>query len=331
MFLIVTIVATYLLAVTIQNRASGSTDSYNAIFSDVTSLNVGDDVRIAGVRVGSVTALKLVDRNDARVSFTVLKSRSLPKSVTAVIRYRNLIGQRYVEIDDGAGSPNDILKPHGTIPLSQTQPALDLTALFGGFQPLFQGLDPDEINQLSENVIQTLQGESGTIDGLLQNVGDLTNALADKDQVIGELIDNLNGVLSAVAQRDDELSSLVDNLQSFVSGLAQDRTQIGNSITGINELATTTTGLLSAARPALKTDIVALTNLASVLNQNSGDLASAIQNTPDIAGELTRTASYGSWFNFYLCSVGGSVTLPVVGQQTVSSPLVTGARCSGTS
>ena len=333
-FLVVTIMATYLLAVTIANKTGGSTTSYKAIFTDVTSLNVGDDVRIAGVRVGSITGLKIVNRNQAEVSFTVAKSRSLPVSSIAEIRYRNLIGQRFLEIDDGAGDQNDLLKPHGVIPVGQTQNALDLTALFGGFQPLFQGLNPTEINQLSMSVIETLQGEGGTIELLLQQVGDVTNALADKDQVIGELIDNLNSLLTTVAQRDTELGDLVDQLQRFVSGLSDDRQTIGNSIDNINSLAASTTNLLIQARPPLQQDVTALTSLAANLNQNKGDLASAIQTTPLVAGELTRTASYGSWFNFYLCSVTAAtgINLPVVGTVlNPNYPLGGGARCAGTS
>ena len=78
--------------------------------------------------------------------------------------------------------------------------------LFQGFQPLVQGLDADEINQLSLEIIQTLQGEGGALELLLTHLADLTNALADKDQVIGDVIDNLSSVLNAVGERDTELS-----------------------------------------------------------------------------------------------------------------------------
>jgi len=281
-----------------------------------------------------VTGLKIVNRDQAQVSFTVARSRSLPKSVIAKIRYRNLIGQRFLEVDDGPGDQSDVLVPHGVIPVSHTQNALDLTALFGGFQPLFQGLNPTEINELSMSVIQTLQGEGGTIQLLLQQVGDVTNAVADKDQVIGELIDNLNSLLTTVAQRDSELGDLVDQLQRFVSGLSADRTTIGNSIDSINALTASTTDLLLQARPPLKADVTALTSLAANLNKNSGDLASAIQTTPLVAGELTRTASYGSWFNFYLCQVVAAtgINLPAVGTVlNPNYPFGGGPRCAGTS
>ena len=84
--------------------------------------------------------------------------------MTAAIKYRNLVGQRYVALDQGAGDLDPMLPPGGTIPLDRTTPALDLTALFNGFKPLFQALSPDDVNQLSGEIIQVLQGEGGTVD-----------------------------------------------------------------------------------------------------------------------------------------------------------------------
>jgi phospholipid/cholesterol/gamma-HCH transport system substrate-binding protein len=267
-------------------------------------------VRIAGVRVGSINDITIVNHNTAEVSFSVSKSRSLPTSVLAKLRYRNLVGQRYLDIQDGPGNPNSTLKPGAVIPLSQTQPAVDLTVLFAGFQPLFQGLDADQINKLSGEIIQTLQGESGSLELLFGTLGDLTNSLADKDKVIGDVVDNLSSVLTAVGNRDAELSNLILQLQSFVSGLAQDRTTIGDAIDGINALATSTAGLLGQVRAPLAKDIVDLTGLTGNLNANSDVIKYVLQQMPGTVGGLIRTASYGSWFNFYLCTLSGEVTLP---------------------
>jgi phospholipid/cholesterol/gamma-HCH transport system substrate-binding protein len=280
----------------------------------VSGLSLGDDVRIAGVRVGTVEGITIKrDKNDhsyAQVAFTVTKSRALPKSVTANMRYRNLVGQRYIDIQQGAGDVNSILKPGGTIPITQTRPAVDLTLLFQGFAPLVQGLSADQINKLSFEIIQTLQGEGGAIENLLSTVADLTNTLADKDQVIGDVIDNLSSVLTAVGQRDAELNSLIIQLQKFISGLAGDRTTIGNAIDGINNLATSTAGLLTQVRAPLATDIKSITGLVDTLNQNSSTIKFVVQQLPPTVAGLIRTASYGSWFNFYLCSLSGILTLP---------------------
>ena len=332
-FLVVTLMFTYVLAATISNQSFGDSVSYKAYFTDVTGLNEGDDVRIAGVRVGTVDSISIVrragDTSVAVVGFTVQKSRSLPASVTAALRYRNLVGQRYIDIEPTAGGSNTTLKSGATIPLSQTRPSVDLTVLFEGFKPLVQGLNPGQVNELSFELIQTLQGEGGALQLLLSNLADLTNALADKDQVIGQVVDNLNSTLTAVSQRDSELSNLIIQLRSFISGLAQDRTTIGNAIDGINHLATSTAGLLTQIRQPLTTDVTRLTNLAKDLNVNKPSLQYVLtQLAPTTAG-LIRTAQYGSWFNFYLCTVSGQVILP--GGQTLNLALVqksAQARCN---
>jgi phospholipid/cholesterol/gamma-HCH transport system substrate-binding protein len=333
-FLVITTLATYVLAATIDNSAYGATATYKAQFTDVTGLELGDDVRIAGVRVGTVQDIEVKRDSQhhsyALVSFNVQKSTPLPKTVTVDLRYRNLIGQRYLDVEEGPGDPNnpaDRLAPGSTIPLDRTTPAVDLTVLFQGFKPLVQGLSADQLNQLSFEVIQTLQGEGGALQSLLGTVADLTNSLADKDQVIGEVIDNLSSVLTAVGERDNELTQLIIQLRTFVSGLAADRGTISNAIDGINNLATSTAGLLTQVRGSLASDIKDITKLTDNLNANSSTITYVLQQLPPTVAGLIRTGSYGSWFNFYLCSASGVVTLPVLGSKTLNIPSYGGARC----
>jgi len=312
-FLVITAIFTYILAATISNQSFGDALSYNAQFTDVTGLNEGDDVRIAGVRVGTVDSIKIVKRDGgsfAEVAFTVQKSRTLPTSATAKLRYRNLVGQRYIDVERGAGASNETMHSGDTIPLKQTQSAVDLTVLFAGFQPLTQGLSAGTVNKLAFEIIQTLQGEGGSLQTLLANLADLTNALADKDQLIGDVVDNLSEVLTTIGQRDEELTQLIIQLKNFVSGLAGDRKTIGNAIVGINDLATSTAGLLTQVREPLRKDIVQLNGVVATLNRNSATTKYVVrQLAPTIAG-LIRTGSYGSWFNFYLCAAEGTIVLP---------------------
>ncbi len=222
-FVVITVGATAVLGLTIANANFGSANDYSARFTDVTSLNTGDDVRIAGVKVGQVTSISVVDRRQAEVHFSVQGDVTLPGSVTATIKYRNLVGQRYVALGEGTGPVNATLPPGGAIPLSRTQSALDLTELFNGFKPLFQALSPDDVNQLSYEIIQVFQGEGGTIDSLLASTAQLTSTIANKDQVIGQVIDNLNTVLTTVNAHGSQLADLVTTTQQLVSGLAADR------------------------------------------------------------------------------------------------------------
>lgn len=308
-FAVVTILLTGLLATTIASVGFGERLSYKARFTDVTGLLPGDDIRIAGVRVGKVDDIRVVDRRFAEVEFSVDEKVPLARSTRAKVRYRNLIGQRYIALTEGPGSAS-ALREGETLPLSQTEPALDLTVLFNGFRPLFAALDPKQVNSFAYEIIRVLQGEGGTIQSLLARTASLTNTLADRDAVIGRVITNLNSVLSTVSTRDRELSQLILQLQRFVSGLAADRQAIGASLANIADVTEATAGLLTDIRPALKADIAALRTLTATLNASDQIVERVLQQLPFRLRTITRTASYGSWFNFYLCQMDGAVTLP---------------------
>jgi virulence factor Mce-like protein len=315
-FAIVTIMASYVLISTITNAGYGTQVTYRAQFSDVTGLVEGDEVRIAGVRVGQITSIGLApskDRPVAQVDLQVQKSVPVPDGVQATIRYRNLVGQRYIALTEAGGSGGRMLAAGGLIPLAHTRPALDLTVLFGGFRPLLQALSPADMNRLSFEIIQVFQGEGGTMQSLLTHVSSLTTSLANKDAVIGSVINNLSTVLGSVAARDQKLSDLIVNLQQFVTGLATDRNAIFNSLQSIDALATSTSGLLAQARPPLAADIKGLGKLSSNLADSRQVLEGFLKLAPMKIDLITRTAINGSWFNFFMCSASGYVVLPVTG------------------
>ncbi|NHD16579.1 MULTISPECIES: MCE family protein [unclassified Actinopolyspora] len=324
-FVLVTVLATGVLVLTIANQSLRSSESYSALFTDVTGLKEGDDVRISGVRVGQVESIDLVDRGTAEVEFTV-SQRRLPSSTEAAVKWRNLIGERYVALEQGTGAVDEQLESGATIPLERTSPPLDLNALLGGFQPLFRALSADEVNKLSHEIIQVLQGESGTVESLLSHTASLTRTIAEKDKVIGQVVSNLNSVLRTVDERRSELSGLVTQLQELVSGLAADRQSVGSAITAMDELTNTTAGFTADAREPLKQDIAGLREVSANLNRNKSDVREFLQNMPGKLETITRTASYGSWFNFYVCGVSGKVG---VGDAELPLPLmpVTQPRC----
>lgn len=329
LFALVTIAATALLAATIVNISFTPEDTYHAVFTDVTGLETGDDIRVAGVRVGQVEGIRIKDRTLAEVTFTVSADRPLLAGTRAVVRYRNLVGQRYVALTEGAGDATARLRPGGTIPLSRTQPALDLNALLNGFKPLFAALSPNDVNQLATEIVQTLQGEGGTVNSLLAHTASLTSTLADRDKLIGSVIDNLNTVLRTLDERGSRFSGLLTQLRRVISGLSADRKPIGASLASIGDLTDVTAGLLKDARPPLKDDIAGLGDLTGTLNKNQNTVEGVLKRLPNKLEKLTGTASYGSWFNFYLCDFDGRIVLPKTKQVINPELHVARARCGG--
>ena len=323
-FMVVTSILTLFLAATIGNITLGGKKTYSALFSDVTGLLTGNDVRVAGVKVGQVDKIELADRKLAKVTFSMDETQPVAESAILRLRYRNLVGERYLAITEGPGSAEP-LKSGETIPLDQTRNALDLTVLFNGFRPLFQALDPQSTNQVAFELVQVLQGEGGTIESLMQKTASLTNTLADRDAVIGRVIDNLSTVLDTLDD-GDQLSDLVLQLRRLAAGFAQDREQIGGSIAGINELTSATASFLSEVRGPLREDIKQLGILAGTLDDNKETVNGVLQRLPSKLDRIIGTATYGSWFNFYLCGFDGTIVLPT-GEQMSPKFVNDAARC----
>lgn len=312
-FMVLTFLATSLLVVTIGNLSFGGSREFKAHFSDATGVNTGDDIRVAGVKVGSVDEIEVQQDDDgnatALVTFKITDDETvLDEGTHATIRYRNLLGQRYIALTHESGSGGAL--PEGeTIPITQTAPALDLSVLFNGFKPLFQALSPDDINKLSYEVVQVFQGEGGTLESLLASTASLTQTLADRDEVIGDLLDNLDHVLDHVADRDDQLTRLIGSFKNLVGGLKEDRRAILSSLDGISELAVETAGLADDIREPFVRDIHYLRKVAGHLDRGRAEIDRALQVMPIKLNKFGRTATYGSWFNFYLCHFKATVRL----------------------
>lgn len=311
-FAVVSVILTSVVISTLLDVNTQSATGYMARFSDGSELQAGDTVRIAGVEVGKVSSVTL-QQHYADVSFSVDTSQHLTTTTLAAIHFENLLGQRFLAILPGArgGKP---LPPGGVIPLSHTTPAINLTAVFDGFQPLFSALAPNQVNQLAGSIIDVFQDESGTVSNLVAQTATLTNNLADRQQVIDSLLTSLSSLLNAVGVHDTQLGQLIGNFDSLVQGLAGSRTQLGSAIDNLATAESTTSGLLNEAQPTLNQDIQALAGAVQTLSTNQQGLDGVLQGFPGLISTLTKIQSTGNWINVYLCNL----TINVTGQLDIS-------------
>lgn len=290
-----------LLVNTMANPVDGDTREFSAEFADVNGLRVGDDVRAAGVRVGQVAAIE-TSAEGAMVEFEIAEEQPLLANTRLVMRYQNLLGQRYVAmVQPGTRGPE--LDAGATVPLGRTDPGFDLTELLNGFRPLFEVLDPEDVNTLAASLVKVLQGESGTVEQLLVQTATLTDFVADRDEVIGEVLTNLQPVLDNLAGQGDEITTTVKELRRLMTGLAKDRRAIGSSIDGISELVGSTNELLQDVREPVTGTSSELRRVARMLRRSEGDLENALPQFAEIFRALGKGMSYENAMNIYVCTL----------------------------
>ncbi|HYJ55572.1 MAG TPA: MCE family protein [Mycobacterium sp.] len=329
-FTVVMVLVAAMLIVVFGEFRFGSDKNYHATFTDASRLKSGQDVRIAGVSVGSVKDVTLNEDNTVDVAFTVADRYQLYTSTRAVVRYENLVGDRYMEIASG---PGDLVKlpPGSTLPKDNTQPALDLDALLGGLRPVLKGLDGKKINEVSNAVIELLQGQGGALASMLTSTSAFTQNLAARDQLIGDVITHLNTVLGTVDEKGAEFDATVDQLQQLLTGLAEGRDPIAGAIGPLASASTDLTDLLEQSRRPVQAVIENTRPLAQRLDERAADINKVIEPLAENYLRLNALGAYGAFFNIYYCSIrmkingpaGSDILIPFGGP-----PDPTKGRCS---
>jgi phospholipid/cholesterol/gamma-HCH transport system substrate-binding protein len=275
---------------------------FNAMFIDVSGLKDGDFVRIAGVEVGKVKSIAVQPDTTVKVTFGTDDSVVLTQGSKAVIRYADLIGGRYLALEEGAGS-TALLTSGSTIPVERTAPALDLNALIGGFRPLFRALDPNQVNALSGQLIQVLQGEGPTINSFLTQAAALTNTLANRDQLIDEVITNLNTVLGSLGDQSKKFDDAVASLSDLLHELAGRGSEISSAVAHIDSASASLADLLAQARPPLAKTIHETDRTAGIIVGDHDYVDNLLHTLPNTYQKLGRQGLYGDFFSFYICDI----------------------------
>lgn len=286
---------------------TGSTNTYSAVFREVSHLKAGESVRFAGVRVGTVEAVSMQPDKSVLVSFSADRDVVMTDGTRAEVRYLNLVGDRFLELVDDPGSTR-LLAPGTRIPMQRTAPALDLDLLLGGLKPVVQGLNPEDINALTASLIEVIQGQGPTMKSLLSNSSTFLQTMADRSATIQQLIDSLRSTLGTLSDQGADFTAAIDRLERFVTGLAAEREPIGTAIEALNNGTASLTDLLGRARGPLAGTVDQLNRLAPALDGQKDLINAALQKAPENYRKLIRIGSYGSFVNYYICSMAVRVT-----------------------
>lgn len=285
----------------------GSTHTYYAVFGGadgVSGLRDGNPVRVSGVAVGKVASVELVDATHAKVAFTANGNQKITSHTWALVRYANLLGQRYLALSQAGSAPGKVLAPGATIPDARTEPALSLTDLFNGFRPLFSALTPQQVNALSQDIIGVLQGQTGRIEDLIAQTADLTSNLADRNQTFTQVVDSLSTLLGAVAKHDNQLAQVVTTLHELTSQLHADGPAILDSLGSVDALTGSVAGLLGKLEDHnLPADLSDAASVTGVLAKSTDTVKTLVDGFVQAFGTFARVSQNGNWINVYACNV----------------------------
>jgi phospholipid/cholesterol/gamma-HCH transport system substrate-binding protein len=294
---------TWMVFATLQREVAGPTNTYSAIFTDVSGMAPGDDVRVAGVRVGRVDKIDLAGTL-AKVTFRVQRNQVLYTNTIASVTYQNIIGQRYLGLSQGPAGDQTPLPNLGQIPKERTNPSLDLSYVLNGFEPLFTQLDANQVDNLANAIIEALQGDSGSILVLTTQASALAETLAGPDQVLGDLIANLNQLTSSLAAQNTNLQTMIREARGAMAELANRRETLVSSVGSINSTAGRLATVVNNITPDLQEFVGRQPGFLDYgLHDGRQRFAYMAANLPFLIKGLARITQEGSYMNAYACDV----------------------------
>ncbi len=285
-----------LAAFTIQDLPIvGGGTTYTALFSEAGGLVPGDEVRVAGVKVGRVTGVSLED-SDVVVSFQVGNAWIGDRSAAA-IEIKTLLGQKYLAVDPVGDAPLD---PRQPIPRSRTQAPYDVIQAFSGLAATVGDINTDQLAQSFQTLSNALRGAPQDVRGALSGLSRLSTTISARDAALTALLANTRSVTQVLADRDAEVRKLISDGNLLLAEVRIREQAIDTLLRNTQALAVQLRGLVNDNNAQLKPALDALDGVLTVLARNQANLSHGMALLAPFVRLFTNTLGNGRWFDTYI-------------------------------
>jgi phospholipid/cholesterol/gamma-HCH transport system substrate-binding protein len=297
---VVGLVVIALLMVLAFNAASlpviGGGDRYSAAFSEAGGLRDGDDVRIAGVKVGDVTGVDL-EGSHVRVDFRITGDVAFGPGTAASVRIKTLLGEKYVALEPrGTGQMEE-----GTqIPLTRTVSSYDVINAFSDLTRTTEQIDTDQLAQSLDVLATEFEDTPENVRTALDGLSRLSATIASRDEKLRDLLRSANSVTGTVAEQNEVVDTLIKDADLLVAELETRREAIHTLFTNTSALAQQVTGLVQDNRAQLKPALEQLKGVLATLQEHEADLQKTIAAMAPFTRLFANTLGTGPWFDTYI-------------------------------
>jgi phospholipid/cholesterol/gamma-HCH transport system substrate-binding protein len=276
----------------------GQGATYTAKFGEAAGLQPDDDVRVAGVRVGTVTSVDL-DGNDVVVSFKA-PDTWLGDQTRASIEIKTLLGQKYVNLQPAGNQP---LSSDSPIPRTRTTAPFDVIDAFSQLTTTVEGLNTDQLGESLNTLSQTLDASAGPIRPALDGLSRLSRTISSRDAELAHLLANTRATTQVLAARDGDIDALIKNGNLLLGELRSRKAAIDDLLNGTIALSQQLRGLVADNRATLGPTLDKLNGVLTTLQTNSANLENGIRLFAPFVRVFANVVGNGRWFDAYICNL----------------------------
>lgn len=302
-----------LLAVAAFNAESlpliGDGETYSAAFSEAGGLKPGDEVRIAGVKVGKVDEVDLAG-DHVKVTFRVKGDPKFGTRTGASIRIKTILGAKYMALSPkGSGQ----LKPGSEIPLNRTTPAYDVVAAFSDLTTTTEKIDTEQLAASLDTISTTFEDSPAEVRESIKGLSKISRTVASRDKELRELLDHANGVSGVLAERSGEFSTLVKDGDKLFKEIANRRAAIHSLLKSSAALGIQLSGLVEDNRKEIGPALKGLNQVVKMLERNQASLDRSVKLLAPYVRVFSNTLGNGRWFDSYIQNMVATPVVPRTG------------------
>ncbi len=281
-------------------RLFADTYSLEAEFEDATGVLLGDAVKLAGVDVGRVESFR-IENGKAVVRFNLDESVEMPKDSTVAIKWRNVLGQRFLYVYPGDDA--ELFADGDRVPVEQTEDVSDIGEFLNRIGPVLKAIDPEEANAFLDAVNTALTGNEQEVRQLIDDGAKLASTLAGEDEEIKDLIGSADEIMHAYATQDEAIGSIFDDLDDIGTVLARRTEDINSLVSDFSVVQRELNELLQRNRGNIDTSLDSLRQVAGTFAKSEARLEETLDTTPLGMANYFQTTSWGQWFNVRIIEV----------------------------
>ncbi|WP_145273103.1 MCE family protein [Prescottella equi] len=270
----------------------GAGNRYTAEFTEAAGLKPGNEVRVAGVKVGKVSDVAL-DGDRVRVTFQT-KDAWIGDQTTASIQIKTILGQKYLALDPRG---TEVLDPGTSIPLERTTSPYDVIDAFSDAATTLEDIDTTQLASSFEVLSQSFAGTPDEIRGSLDGVARLSETVAKRDQELKKLFDATKQTSHILADRNDQFQKILANGGLLLEELNTRQQAIGQLLTSTQTLSRELTGLVADNEAQITPALTQLQGVIDILNANQQNVSKALELAAPFYRIYANVLGNGRWFD----------------------------------
>lgn len=274
----------------------GGGETYHALFTEAGGLQVDDEVRIAGVRVGKVDDIAL-DGDRVRVTFKVQDGAAFGTDTGAAIKVKTVLGSMFLALEPAGGGQLD---EGATIPAERTSSPFDVVDAFEGLASTSEKIDTDQLAESLTTLADLTRNTPEEFRGALSGLSRLSSNVAAKDAQLNTLLQNLQRVSTVLDERDQDIIALMKDSDVLFRALVARRDAVHELLVSSTRLSKELTKLVRQSRADLAPALAHLENVVAVLNKNEDNIDSSLRLMAPFYRVFANTLGTGPWFDTWI-------------------------------